>query len=129
MIKKQYFGIKYPFTSTDIENYFVDLNSSKKNKVRSQIMHVIFTPKGQRVRMPEFGTDLIKYIFEPNESNTWKSVKTEISEAVSRYVNNVSLNDIQVARSEENPNTIFVRIDYSVKEGNVITNDSIVTEI
>jgi phage baseplate assembly protein W len=129
MIKKQYFGIKYPFTSTDIENYFVDLNSSKKNKVRSQIMHVIFTPKGQRVRMPEFGTDLIKYIFEPNESNTWKSVKTEISEAVSRYVNNVSLNDIQVARSEENPNAIFVRIDYSVKEGNVITNDSIVTEI
>jgi phage baseplate assembly protein W len=92
-------------------------------------MHVIFTPKGQRVRMPEFGTDLIKYIFEPNESNTWKSVKTEISEAVSRYVNNVSLNDIQVARSEENPNAIFVRIDYSVKEGNVITNDSIVTEI
>jgi phage baseplate assembly protein W len=63
MARQQLFGIKYPFTHDDYQNFFVDANINEKDKVRSQIMHVIFTPKGQRIRMPEFGTDLIKYIF------------------------------------------------------------------
>lgn len=129
MAKKAYFGIKYPFTSTDIENYFVDLNSTLKDGVRSQIMHVIFTPKGQRLRMPNFGTDLIKYIFEPNDNQTWDSVKNEIREAVSLFVKDVSIRDINVMTDEKKPNTIYVRIDYSVKRGNVVTNDSIITEL
>ena len=129
MAKKAYFGLKYPFTSTDIEKYFVDLNPTLKDGVRSQIMHVIFTPKGQRLRMPNFGTDLIRYIFEPNDNQTWESVKNEIREAVSLFVKNVSLRDINVITDENKPNTIYVRIDYSVKRGNIVTNDSIITEL
>ncbi len=129
MAKKAYFGIKYPFTSSDIENYFVDLNSTPKDEVRSQIMHVIFTPKGQRLRKPEFGTDLIRYIFEPNDNQTWESINNEIREAVSLYVKNVSLKDINIITDDKKPNAIYVRIDYSVKRGNIETNDSIITEL
>ena len=92
-------------------------------------MHVIFTPKGQRLREPEFGTDLIRYIFEPNDDITWTGLKNEITDAVQTYVNNVTLNDIQVAKSEDNEGAVYVRIDYSVKQGNKVTKDSIVTEI
>ena len=92
-------------------------------------MHVIFTPKGQRLRMPEFGTDLIRYIFEPNDNQTWESINNEIREAVSLYVKNVFLRDINIITDENKPNSIYVRIDYSVKRGNVVTNDSIITEL
>jgi phage baseplate assembly protein W len=129
MAKKQYFGLKYPFTAQDFENYFVDLNSTMKDKVRSQLMHVIFTPKGQRIRDPEFGTDLIRYIFEQNDTSSWTSVKNEVSEAVQRYVNNITVKDINIVQSEDDRSEIFVRIDYSVKEGNKITNDSIIAKI
>jgi phage baseplate assembly protein W len=78
MAKQQLFGIKYTFTQDDYQNFFVDANTTEKDKVRSQIMHVIFTPKGQRIRMPEFGTDLIKYIFSPSDSESWESVKNKI---------------------------------------------------
>lgn len=129
MAKRQYFGLKYPFTRNDFQKFFVDVNMTEKDKVRSQIMHVIFTPKGQRIRMPEFGTDLIRYIFSPSDSESWEGVKNEITTAVQRFVPNVVLNDIRVVQSEDERAEIFVRMDYSVKEGNKITNDSIITQI
>jgi len=129
MAKQQLFGIKYPFTQDDYQNFFVDANTTEKDKVRSQIMHVIFTPKGQRIRMPEFGTDLIKYIFSPSDSESWESVKNEISTSVQRFVPNVILNDVRVVQSDDERAEIFVRMDYTIKEGNRIKKDSIITQI
>lgn len=129
MAEKQYFGISYPFTNKDYQKYFLDLNDDEKGKVRGQIMHVIFTPKGQRLREPEFGTDLIRYIFEPNDELTWEEVKNNISDAVQTYVPGAILNNIQVAQPDDERNSIYVRIDYSVQEGNKTITDSVVTEI
>ena len=129
MAKKQYFGISYPFTSDGFQNFYLDANSSVKEKVRSQLMHIVFTPKGQRIRNPEFGTDLIKFIFEPNDKITWESVKNEVTESVKRWATNINLNDIQIVKNEENESEIYVRLDYSVSEGNKVTNDSVVVQV
>lgn len=128
MVIKQYFDIKYPFTNDGIEKYELDLNKSQKEKVTSDLLHLIFTPKGQRLRLPNYGTDLIKYIFEPNEAETWDGVKREIRDSVTAWISNVTLNDIQVMASE-NGNEIYVRIDYSVTEGNYVYKNSIAVEI
>ena len=128
MARKQYFDIKYPFTNDGTEKYEFDLNSSVKDRVTSDILHVIFTPKRQRLRKPEFGTDLIKYIFEPNDSVSWDGVKKEIMDSVSRWVKGVTINDIEVLSSEEG-NQVFVRIDYGVRSGNSSYNNSIVVEL
>ena len=129
MAKKQYFGITYPFTSEGFQKFYVDANATIKEKVRSQLMHIVFTPKGQRIRNPEFGTDLIKFIFEPNDQTTWESVKNEVNESVKRWANNISINDIQIVKNEENESEIYVRLDYSVIEGNKVTNDSVVIQV
>ncbi len=129
MAKRQYFGIKYPFTSDGFQNFYLDANSSTKEKVRSQLMHIVFTPKGQRIRNPEFGTDLIKFIFEPNDSITWEAVKNEVSDSVRRWATNININDIQIVKNEENEAEIYVRLDYSVSEGNKVTNDSVVVQV
>lgn len=127
--KRQYFGIKYPFTSDGFQNFYLDANENRKEKVRSELMHVIFTPKGQRLRMPGFGTNLIKFIFEQNDSVTWETVKAEVSDAVKRWINNIIVNDIQVVRNTENEAEIYVRVDYSVIEGNNTTTDSVVVQV
>ena len=129
MAKRQYFGIKYPFTSEGFQNFYLDANDSTKDKVRSQLMHIVFTPKGQRIRNPEFGTDLIKFIFEPNDSITWEAVKNEVSDSVRRWATNININDIQIVKNEENEAEIYVRLDYSVSEGNKVTNDSVVVQV
>ena len=129
MAKKMFFGVKYPFKCEGSQKFFVDANETLADKVKSQLMHIVFTPKGQRIRKPDFGTDLIKYIFDQNDGITWESVKTEVSESVTRWSNNLSLRDIQVVKSEEDESQVFVRLDYSVTEGNKVTNDSIVVEV
>lgn len=125
----KHYGIRYPFTTQDDENYFLDVNHDLKEKVKSDLMHVIFTPKGQKLRDPEFGTDLIKYIFAPNEGETWGSIKSDIAEVIKKYVRGVTLNDISVLQSEGGIHEVFVRIDYSISNGFKTITDSIVTKL
>jgi phage baseplate assembly protein W len=129
MAKRQYYGIKYPFLRDDFQKFYVDVNSSIKDKARSQLMHIVFTPKGQRLRLPEFGTNLIKHIFEQNDDTAWDSIKTEVIDSVTRWSNNIILNNITVVKNEDDESEIYVRLDYSVTEGNKVTNDSIVVQI
>jgi hypothetical protein len=129
MAKKQFFGIKYPFRNEGVQNFYLDANESLSDKVKSQLIHIVFTPKGQRIRNPEFGTDLIKFIFSPNDGMTWEAVRTEITESVTRWASNITLRNIEVVKNEEDEHEIYVRLDYSVTEGNKTTNDSVVIEL
>ena len=129
MAKKQYFGIKYPFRNEGVQHFYVDANESISDKVKSQLIHIVFTPKGQRIRNPEFGTDLIKFIFSPSDDMTWEAVKTEVTESVTRWANNITLKNIEVVKNEEDEHEIYVRLDYSITEGNKTTNDSVVIEL
>jgi phage baseplate assembly protein W len=129
MANKQFFGIKYPFRNEGVQNFYLDANESLSDKVKSQLIHIVFTPKGQRIRNPEFGTDLIKFIFSPNDGMTWEAVRTEITESVTRWASNITLRNIEVAKNEEDEHEIYVRLDYSVTEGNKTTNDSVVIEL
>ena len=128
-MKKQFYGIKFPFTNNDVENYYVDLNSKPSDKVKSILMHVVFTPKGQKIRDPEFGTDLIKYIFHPNDSISWDGIKSEVSNIVSKYVNGVTLKNIEIMQNENDLGEIYVRLDYSVSNFQSTINDSLIVKI
>lgn len=129
MANKQYYGIKYPFVSDGYEKFFVDTNDSVMEKVRSQLMHVVFTPKGQRLRNPQFGTDLVKYIFEQSDTTSWDEIKNEVSEAVKRWVANCSINGIEVVKNENDEHEIYVKLTYSVQDGNKVYKDSVVVEL
>ena len=56
-------------------------------------------------------------------------VKTEVTESVNRWATNIKLNNIQVVKNEEDEHEIYVRLDYSVVEGNRVTNDSVVVQL
>lgn len=114
---KQKYGIKYPFTSDNNDNLYLDLNETFGDGIKSQVLHVIFTPKGQKIRDPEFGTDLIKYVFNPSIDTTFESIKREISMQVSKYVPNVEFRDITIYKDENNDNSIIVMVEYGVNIG------------
>ena len=127
MAQKQFLGIKFPFKNDDAENFFVDLNQNDKENVRSQICHVLFTQKGTRYKNWDFGTDIIRYIFEPSDEIAWDSIKSEAKEAIYRWVNGCVLDDVQVVKDEKG--IVYVRIEYSVKNGNITTNDRFIVTL
>lgn len=116
---KQYYGIKYPFSEESDDLTFFDMNETKQDGIKSMLLHIILTPKGQRLRHPNFGTDLIKYVFEPNDSSTWSIIKEEIRKQIALYLPEVSFEDIAIKHNLEEENSIYVEIDYSVNQNGV----------
>lgn len=115
-MSKQFYGIKYPFSEESDRLTFFDLNETEGDGVKSMLLHIIFTPKGQRLRHPNFGTNLIRFLFEPNDGETWESIKEEIRAQVSHYLPQVTFNDININQTsnEDGDNGIYVEIDYIV---------------
>jgi phage baseplate assembly protein W len=128
-MSKQFYDIKYPLTEESERLTFFDLNETFEDSVKSMVLHIILTPKGQRIRQPSFGTDLIKYIFEHNDEGTWNNIKDEIRKQISFYLPQVIFNNINVIQDEENKHDIYVEVDYSVENNGTITNNKTFVKI
>ena len=115
---KQRYDIKFPFTENNEEGLFLDLNNSVEDKALSDLVHVILTPKRSRIRRPDFGTDLMKFIWEMNDETLWNDIRDEIKNSVSKFVENVTLDDIIILRDTNNDNKIVISIRYTLKKGN-----------
>jgi phage baseplate assembly protein W len=121
----RHFGIKYPFTRESGERTYVDMNNSQEDSVKSRVIHTILTPKGQRIRKPDFGTNLINFIFAPNDELTMNSIRDEITASISRYVPEVIFKDITITKPNDNDNSIVVVIEYDTQKG----NETITTQV
>lgn len=128
-MKKQFYGIKYPFSNESEKLTFFDVNETKEESVRSMLLHIILTPKGQRLRQPNFGTNLIKFIFDSNTNYTWDDIKEEIRRQVSFYLPKVIFNDIIIKHNIEEENSIYIEIDYSVEDSGVITRNKTMVKL
>jgi phage baseplate assembly protein W len=118
MALTQKYGIKYPFTSDNDEEIYIDLNKDVVDETKSKVLHVLFTPKGQKLRNPDFGTDLIKYLFNPADGSTENELKTSLKEDISKYVPNVEFNDISIVDDDKSENGRIIIVHYSVQKGN-----------
>lgn len=125
MGKNRQFGLKYPFTRESIEKTYIDMNDSQDDSIKSRVLHTILTPRGQRVRMPEFGTNLIRFIFAPNDEFTMNGIRDEITTCISRYVPEVIFKDITITKPNDNDNSIVVVIEYDTQKG----NETITTQV
>jgi phage baseplate assembly protein W len=115
---KQKYGIKYPFTAYNDEMVFMDLNDTFADGIKSKVLHVIFTPKGSKLRDPEFGTDLVRFIFSSDEKSSLDGIKQEITTQIMKHVPQVEFRDIEIYKEENDGNSIVVMVEYGVKKGN-----------
>ena len=112
MAKTQKYGIKFPININDDGTFFA-LDKTEEASIKSEIMHLIFTPIGQRLRKPLFGSKLISYIFEPQDDITWSSVQSEIKRMVSENIPGCSIDSMQVYDIDDGRG-IVVSLKYSV---------------
>ena len=125
--RKQYYGIKFPFTKDNNDEIYLDLNENFVDKAKSDMFHAIFTPKGQRVRMPDFGTNLIQFIFEENDQMTWDKVRDEISATTEKYVPSVKVTDVMVYTECDDDHRPYVTIKFTVTNGITTTDEQELT--
>jgi len=124
----KYINIGFPFRESNV-GFFLGLNNDDKNAIKSDLMHLILTRKGERLYMPNFGTDLLKYIFEPNDNITKGNIKNDINETVKKYLPNLQINEVIVEDSDKNEYSVLVRIEYTINEDVFQDSDFVLIEI
>jgi phage baseplate assembly protein W len=115
MAKEQKYGIKFPINVDSDDKTLFDLNHTRAEQIKSEVMHLIFTPVGQRLRKPEFGSRLIQFLFSPNDMQTFSDVVSEIKESVKMWIPDCNIEDVQIVESEDGLE-IFAKISYTLTE-------------
>tara|TARA_R110002020_G_scaffold88241_7_gene216896 strand:- start:1839 stop:2300 length:462 start_codon:yes stop_codon:yes gene_type:complete len=148
------YGITFPFIDSQ-EGLYLHLNDLPQDEVRSNLIHLILSMKGSRYFLPDFGTNLMRYIFEPLDSGTKTSIDLEIREAVKEFIPNLNINKVEVKSAEDvrkeedlqspDPSltdnsfsfvgdkdkeyTLRVRIDYSIGDGVFESKDFVIINL
>jgi phage baseplate assembly protein W len=93
-----------------------------KEALSSDLLLLLLTERGERYMDPNYGTNLLKFIFEPNDNLTAKDVEQDIKKTVTLYIPNLTINQIQFNRlidEEGNPtseNQLNVKIIFTYTE-------------
>jgi phage baseplate assembly protein W len=121
----KYINITFPFKNNDL-GYFLGMNETNNQAVKSDLMHLLLTRKGERLYMPEFGTDLLKFIFSQNTEKNISDLKSEIKETVKKFMPKLTINDVIIEMSELSDYAATVKIDYTITDG-VFSENEIIT--
>lgn len=128
MAQKSYINIQFPFQD-DPEGKFLKMNSDLKRAIKSDLVHLLLTNKGERLYLPDFGANLRQYIFEPNDNISANAIKNEINNAIKTFIPNLNVTQLTVTKSENNEYAVVVRIDYIVTLSALQSADFVELEI
>ena len=89
------YGISFPFVDSFTGRY-LDVTNSTEAEIRADLVHLLLTRKGSRYFLPNFGTRLYEYIFEPLDGPTFSDIESEIRDTVRTYMPNLQIVNISV---------------------------------
>ena len=98
MAEKTFFrGIGYPFRRSATS---LPARVSDAELIRQSLVQIVGTQKGERVMRPDFGTNVIAYIFGNNTDLLAELIRADLFAAIGRYEPRVILQAIVVDRSD-----------------------------
>jgi phage baseplate assembly protein W len=87
---------------------------STADQIKSNLINLLLTDKGERVFNPDFGADLKKVLFEVEVDDTYSYIQDLITTNIEYFVPEVQIVEIQVLPDEDN-NSISVTVRYKLK--------------
>lgn len=87
-------NIKFPLEDDKDKNNLFALNYVTKNALVSDLKLLLLTKKGQRYYMPDYGTNLEKYIFQPQDSTTEDEIIADLRKAVRDFMPAIAINTV-----------------------------------
>lgn len=88
--------------------------SAGEQNVREAIRIILLTQRRERVRLPEFGGDLDRYLFEPNTVTTRHLLREQIVKALSRWEPRIAVEEVRVETDPAEPESAIVTISYQL---------------
>ena len=89
------YGINFPFRDSRRGDY-LELTEFQSQEIKADLIHLLLTRKGSRYFLPDFGTRLYEYIFEPLDGPTFSDIESEIRDTVKTYMPNLQVTNVTV---------------------------------
>ena len=94
------YGLKFPFNDSS-RGDFLELTEFQSEQIRSDLIHLLLTRKGSRYYLPEFGTRLYEFIFEPNDGLTFQDIESDIRDSIGQFMPNLLVNQITIEPADQ----------------------------
>jgi phage baseplate assembly protein W len=107
-------GVSLPFNGPGVFNK----TYTTKDQIKSNLINLLLTNKGERIMNPEFGSDIKKSLFDNITSDLTEILTEKIAESVSIFIPQIILTDVQVTNSNVDNNQIGIMIQYRLKISN-----------
>lgn len=128
MANGKYININYPFKDSG-KGFFLDLNDDENQAIKADLLHLILTRRGQRLYKPDFGTDLLKFIFEPEDGMTLAGIKEEVTNVVKKYLPQLDIGEMTIEESTEDEYAAVLTIKYTINDGVFQTSDLVIVKL
>ena len=120
------YGILFPFRDS-LKGDYLALSETPESEIRADLIHLLLTRKGSRYFLPDFGTRLMEYIFDPLDGPTFSAIEAEIRDSVNKYIPNLQITTISItdASQEESTQTVTTAGNV-IDQGLLIPNQNVV---
>lgn len=123
-----FINIRFPFYDSE-KGYFLDMTKTNKRAIKSDLMHLLLTNKGERLYSPDFGTDLKRFLFEPNIVSVQDDIRGEIQKAIDKFIPNLKVDRLDVEPIEGKDHSVIVKLEYTVTNSTFTETDFITLEL
>ena len=86
--------------------------SEGEDNIRESMRVILMTEPGERLRLPQFGAGLGRFLFEPNIVATHTLIKERINDALKRWEPRIRVEDIEVAADRVDPQAAIAVITF-----------------
>ena len=80
--------------------------------IKQSLIQIVMTPKKSRVMRPNFGTNVLSYIFESNNAILSTLIRREVINAILTYEPRVRLNAVGVHREDA---SVVITLVYTLR--------------
>jgi phage baseplate assembly protein W len=95
-------GVKFPFDGNGVFNKSFTTEEQASTNIKS----LLLTRKGERYEQPNFGTDLLNALFEPNTTELSTFIEDTITSAVTFWLPYIEINNLDIVTKEDDPTLI-----------------------
>lgn len=91
--------------------------SGSRDLIRSSIYSILTTRKGERVFVPDFGSDLWRLVFEPMDSVTKKLIQRAVTEDITKWERRVQVTSVKVVSDD---NVVSLSVEYRISPSTTV---------
>lgn len=108
------FGPRWPLKKGNEDAF--EMYDDVKDQISFYLRCVLLTSPGENISDPGYGVGLRRFLFEQNIDSTRESIRSSVSNQISRYLPYLDIQEIQVDASsvDIDSNTMSLRITYYI---------------